>query len=404
METIKHIYKIGYGPSSSHTIAPKRAAIKFIQLIKPYKIKKIEITLYNSLCKTAIGHSTFDILKSEFKNYKTSFIKKIDQKKHPNYFTFNAIKANNDIITRNYISIGGGDVKELINPSKKKYIYKETTFDEIKDYCNKNNLSLKDYIYKNEDSDIKDFLKHIYNTMKKVIKSGLSKEGILPGKLKLERKAKAILNNIKENESEHLKRIRLISAYAYSVSEENGAGGLVVTAPTCGAAGVLPSILYYYEKEYNISEDKIIDALAVSGLIGNIIKKNASITGSTGGCQAEVGSATAMAASAIATLFDYPIDKLEYATEMAIEHQLGLTCDPVMGYVQIPCIERNTFGALRAMSCAKLAIISDKSWQISLDTVIKTMYETGKDLKIEYRETATGGLAKNYKKKNGQNK
>lgn len=398
METIKHIYKIGYGPSSSHTIAPKKAAVKFLTLIKPLKVKKLEVILYNSLCETGIGHSTFDILKEEFKDYEVIFFEKVDNNKHPNYFIFNAILEGNKKFRREYISVGGGDLKELIDPSPKVVVYPQTTFTDIKEYCINNNMTLQDYVYKHEEKDIKEFLSHIYKTMKEVIKRGLSKDGVLPGELHLERKAKAILNNIGPNESLHYKRLRLISAYAYAVSEENGAGEIIVTAPTCGAAGVLPSVLYYYEQEYNFPEEKIIDALAVAALIGNIIKKNAFITGAVGGCQAEIGSATAMAAAAAGTLFDFSIGKIEYAAEMSLEHQLGLTCDPVMGYVQIPCIERNTYGALRAIDCSSLAYISEKSWQIPFDTVVKTMYETGLDLKREYKETAIGGLAKFYNK------
>ncbi len=397
METIKKIFKIGYGPSSSHTMAPSRAADIFKKYLNTKNNYIIDAIFYNSLNKTGNGHLTYSVIKSIFKPLKVNIIRKIDKNLHPNFFAFIAKNTNSDeVIKKDFISIGGGD---LNISDDKKDIYPLRYFSDIKKYCIENNITLYDYVYKYENKDIKDYLENVYNTMKDAIKRGLVKDGILPGKLKTKRKAKLLYENKKINEAPEVAETRLISAYAYAVSEENASGGIIVTAPTCGACGVLPAVLYYMENKYSfIKKNRIINALAVAGLVGNIIKENASISGAVAGCQAEIGSATAMAAAAHATLFNLSIEQVEYAAEIAMEHQLGLTCDPIMGYVQIPCIERNAVASLRAINSCSLAFFLPNTRKVSFDTVVKTMYQTGLDLKKKYRETSDGGLAKFYDK------
>lgn len=397
METIKKIFKIGYGPSSSHTMAPARAADIFKKYLNSKNNYIIDAIFYNSLNKTGNGHLTYSVIESIFKPLKVNIIRKIDKNLHPNFFTFIAKNTNSDeVIKKDFISIGGGD---LNISDDKNDIYPLRYFSDIKKYCIENNITLYDYVYKYENKDIKDYLENVYNTMKDAINRGLGKDGILPGKLKTKRKAKLLYENKKINEAPEVAETRLISAYAYAVSEENASGGIIVTAPTCGACGVLPAVLYYMENKYTfIKKNRIINALAVAGLVGNIIKENASISGAVAGCQAEIGSATAMAAAAHATLFNLSIEQVEYAAEIAMEHQLGLTCDPIMGYVQIPCIERNAVASLRAINSCSLAFFLPNTRKVSFDTVVKTMYQTGKDLKKKYRETSDGGLAKFYDK------
>ena len=236
--------------------------------------------------------------------------------------------------------------------------------------------------------------------MKDSVERGLIKEGYLPGSLKVLRRSKELSKPKLKLETAEIEESRLVSCYAFAVSEENASGNVIVTAPTCGASGVLPSVMYYLEKKYNFSKDKIIDGLAVAGIIGNVVKHNASISGAECGCQAEVGTATSMAAAFHAFMFDYSIDQIEYASEVALEHQLGLTCDPIRGYVQIPCIERNAVAATRAISSSSIAYFLTGSRKISFDYVVKTMKETGKDLHVHYRETSLGGLAKDYSEDN----
>ena len=293
---------------------------------------------------------------------------------------------------------GGGSF--LINDKqieKDDNIYPFSNFDEIKEFCKKNNLSLSEFVYKFEDKRIKQYLDKVYKTMENAIKRGLSKDGFLPGGLKVKRKAKLFLN-AKENESFDTYKIRKVSSYAYATSEENASGGTIVTAPTCGSCGVLPAVLFYLKEINHYSKEEIIDSLAVASLFGNIIKTNASLSGAYAGCQAEIGSACSMAAAACSYLSCASIEEIEYASEIAMEHHLGLTCDPVKGLVQIPCIERNAVAALRAIDASRLASFITSSSQISFDTVVQTMLETGKDLAKEYKETSLGGLARNYKK------
>lgn len=397
MESLRKIYRIGHGPSSSHTIAP--------QMASHYVLKKhpdadfFKVTLFGSLALTGHGHLTDTIIKKVFKNKRVGII--FDYYKnviHPNTMLIEVFKENNKIADYNIVSLGGGSF--LVNDKqieKDDNIYPFSNFDEIKEFCKKNNLSLSEFVYKFEDKRIKQYLDKVYKTMESAIKRGLSKDGFLPGGLKVKRKAKLFLN-AKENESFDTYKIRKISSYAYATSEENASGGTIVTAPTCGSCGVLPAVLFYLKEINHYSKEEIIDSLAVASLFGNIIKTNASLSGAYAGCQAEIGSACSMSAAACSYLSCASIEEIEYASEIAMEHHLGLTCDPVKGLVQIPCIERNAVAALRAIDASRLASFITSSSQISFDTVVQTMLETGKDLAKEYKETSLGGLARNYKK------
>ena len=397
MQTLQELYKIGNGPSSSHTIGPKRAVEIFKN--KHLEATKFKVILYGSLALTGKGHLTDYIIKETLKGYETQIEFNTEYKCeiHPNTFDIIAFKGEENIANWRVYSVGGGTFKvegkkEITVPD----IYNETSFYEIKEYCEKNNCDLYEYIYKVEGEEIKPFLANIWESMQKTIEKGLNKEGIIHGKLNLNRRAKGLFEKKIENENEVSKQNRLLSAYAYATSEENATGGIIVTAPTCGAAGVLPSVLYYMKKIYNISDENIVKALAVAGVIGNLIKTNASISGAECGCQAEIGTACSMAAAACTYLLGGDLQKIENSAEIAMEHHLGLTCDPIYGYVQIPCIERNAVAAMRAMECSNLAMILENDRKISFDVVVETMYETGRDLQSHYRETSEGGLAKKY--------
>ena len=400
MESIREIFKIGYGPSSSHTMAPAKACMHFLSELK-FDTIQIRVYLYNSLALTGNGHLTHTIIRKLFSGYHVEIENVFDENKHPNYFEIRTYspKENKNLVF-NYTSIGGGDL--LINGCKEelKEVYPHNSFDEIKKYCKENKLTLSDYVYQFEGEEIKKFLETIYHKMSLSIDNGLKKTGVLPGKLEVVRKAHTLYNLKTKFESPEIYESRIVSSFAFAVAEENASGGKIVTAPTCGACGVVPSVIKYMELKHKfIKKRRIINAMAVIGLIGNIIKKNATISGAVGGCQAEIGSACAMAAAGHATLFNLTIEQVEYAAEIALEHQLGLTCDPVMGYVQIPCIERNAVAALRAIASCGLAFFLSDTRKVSFDTVVKTMYETGLDLNSKYKETACGGLAIHFNTK-----
>ena len=397
MQSLKELFKIGNGPSSSHTMGPKRA-------VEIFKNKNLDATgfkviLYGSLALTGKGHLTDYIIKQTLEGYKTEieFDTKTECTVHPNTFDIFAIKDESVMSHWRVYSVGGGtfqiDGKKVVSFEE---VYKEKCFKEIKEYCEKNNYELYDYVVQNEGEEINEFLFEIWNSMKETIQRGLNTEGIIPGKLKIERIAKSIFENKKEKETESLMQKRLLSSYAYATNEENACGGIIVTAPTCGASGVLPAVLYYMKEKYDFSDDKIIRALAVAGVIGNVVKTNASISGAECGCQAEVGTACSMAAAAATYLMGGNLNRIENAAEIAMEHHLGLTCDHIYGYVQIPCIERNAVGALRAVDAANMASFITHETHISFDLVVESMYETGIDLKSHYRETSEGGLAKKY--------
>ena len=397
MKSIKELYKIGNGPSSSHTMGPKKAALL---LKEKYPTADLyQIILYGSLAFTGKGHLTDKIILEALKpsNVEIIFNKETKELKHPNTMDLIALKNKEELGKFRAYSIGGGSIQiEGEDFQEEKDIYDFTTYTDIKNNCKEKNISLLEYVYTQEDKDLSEYLKTVWQTMKKTLEEGLEQEGLIPGRLKIPKKAKTLYSKELEKETAELKRTRLLTAYAYATSEQNASGGMIVTAPTCGASGVLPAVLYYLYKQENVNEAKILEGLAIAGLIGNLVKTNASISGAECGCQAEIGTACSMAAAAYAYIKGYSIDVIECAAEIAMEHHLGLTCDRIYGYVQIPCIERNAVAAIRAIDSANMASLLYKDSKISFDLVVETMYETGKDLGSHYRETSKGGLAKKY--------
>ena len=398
MQSLKELYKIGNGPSSSHTMGPKRATEIFRN--KYLDADKFKVILYGSLALTGKGHLTDYIIKATLEGYETEilFDEQAECKVHPNTFDIMAYKNEKELDKWRVYSIGGGTFK--IEGKKEivfEEIYDHKNFEEIKKFCQEKNIDFYEYVCLYEGKEeITKFLEEIWESMQKTIEFGLKDIGVIPGKLGLNKRAKVIYEGGEKIEDDNMKQVRLLSSYAYATAETNASGGIIVTAPTCGACGVLPAVLYYLKKKQNVSDEKIVKSLAVAGIIGNVVKTNASISGAECGCQAEVGTACSMAAAAAAYIMGLDIDKIENSAEVAMEHHLGLTCDPIYGYVQIPCIERNAVAAMRALDAANLSKILGKDKKISLDLVIDTMYETGKDLQSHYRETSEGGLAKKY--------
>lgn len=396
MKSISTVYKSGYGPSSSHTVGPSIAS-KIIANRYPDS-DKIDVILYGSLALTGKGHGTDKAIKQFIPDANIIFdLKKPENELlHPNTLEFVIYKDNKIIAREIVLSVGGGDIEIVNDNYNPKEVYPQKNFSEVIEECKKRSISLPEFIYEMEDDYFKKDLEDKWEKMKECINRGLTTEALLPGDLKLERKAKMLYTMKVKDESQNAKEDRLIASYAYAVAEENAAGNLVVIAPTCGASGILPAVLYYMEHDRNYSHDEIIDALAVAGMIGNVIRTNASISGAECGCQAECGSACSMAAGAKAQLAGMNLEQIEYAAEVAMEHHLGLTCDPVHGYVQIPCIERNAVGAMRAINAVNLARFLYLNRKISFDAVVDTMYKTGCDLSEKYRETSEGGLASLY--------
>lgn len=401
MESIKEIFKIGKGPSSSHTMGPKKAAEMFLALCPG--ASSFVVTLYGSLAATGRGHLTDVALMEALDPDNTgrlSIIWKSNEflPQHPNALRLEAFDANGDkILEKTYFSIGGGDVSETGKREKAKSIYPHSTMKDILGWCNDNNSYFWEYVAMYEDKDIWDFLAERWEVMKKAIASGLDHEGVLPGGLNVRRKAYSYYQHARSYQST-MQRRGMLFAYALAVSEENASGGTIVTAPTCGSCGVLPAVLYLIHKSYNVPENKIINAIATAGLIGSIIKANASISGAAVGCQGEIGTACAMACAAATRLFGGTPPQIECAASMGMEHFLGLTCDPVCGLVQIPCIERNAFAAARVMDVTQYSLMSDGSHIVPFDTVIEAMKRTGHDLPSLYKETSMGGLAYLLKK------
>ena len=380
MKSIKELYKIGNGPSSSHTMGPKKAALLLKEKYPTADLYKI--ILYGSLAFTGKGHLTDKIILEALKpsNVEIIFNKEIKELKHPNTMDLIALKNEEELGKFRAYSIGGGSIQiEGEDFQEEQDIYDFTTYTDIKNNCKENNISLLEYIYSQEDKYLIEYLKIVWQTMKKTLEEGLEQEGLIPGRLKIPKKAKTLYSKELDNENADLKRTRLLTAYAYATSEQNASGGMIVTAPTCGASGVLPAVLYYLYKQENVNEARILECLAIAGLIGNLVKTNASISGAECGCQAEIGTACSMAAVAYAYIKGHSIDVIECAAEIAMEHHLGLTCDPIYGYVQIPCIERNAVAAIRAIDSANMASLLYKDSKISFDLVVETMYETGKD-------------------------
>ena len=397
MKSLTELYKIGRGPSSSHTMGPEKAAKLFMARNKSaYSFKVI---LYGSLAKTGKGHGTDVVLKKTFtKPVDVVFDYENENLPHPNTMDLFAIDLNGKITDSwRVYSVGGGAIEvegeSSIDPPE---VYPHHTFEQIRAYCDENEISIPQYAERFEGAQIRGYLATIWETMKNAIKQGLKASGVLPGGLNTERRAKILYQQRHIDETPQTKENRLVCAYAFAVSEQNASGEVIATAPTCGACGILPAVLKYEQDVHKYSDDTIINALCTAGIIGNIVKTNASISGAECGCQAECGTACSMAAAALAELFGMDFDQIEYSAEVAMEHHLGLTCDPVAGLVQIPCIERNAVAAMRAINAVSLASFLTTSRQISFDAVVETMYQTGKDINVRYRETSGGGLAKSY--------
>ncbi len=406
MKSVRNLFKIGIGPSSSHTMGPAFAAQEF--KARYPECDRVLVTLFGSLAKTGEGHGTDRVIRDELCELSCDIVFNMDgsiRLEHPNTMTLEGFKNGVKIAEMTVLSIGGGEIRiagdEMIDEDgdgvPDDEVYAEKNFSEIAEICKARNIRLSDYVFEHEDADFKHFLGEVWHAMSNSIREGLIHTGVLPGGLELQRKAQKLYNQRHIDESPQTRENRLVCAYAFAVSEQNADCGRIVTAPTCGSCGVLPAVLKYMEEKNGFSEDDIFRALAVGGLVGNIVATNASISGAECGCQAEIGTACSMAAAALAELFYMGIDQIEYAAEISLEHHLGLTCDPVCGLVQIPCIERNAVAAMRAINALSLANFLSDSRKISFDIVVETMYQTGIDLSHIYRETSEGGLAKLYK-------
>lgn len=402
MKSIREIYKIGKGPSSSHTMGPERAAQLF-QHRYP-QADSFRVTLYGSLSKTGVGHGTDRVLRTVLGEERTKIVFSQERWEgmHPNTMDFSAFVGDLEIGQARVESIGGGDIRICGEPqaAQSEEIYVEHSFAEIAYFCKWRYIqTLSEYVELNEGPEIWPFLMEVWQTMKAAMEAGLSKTGVLPGGLNVQRKAKYLYDQKVQEGIPALKEFQRIAAYAYAVAEENADNGTVVTAPTCGACGVVPAVLKYAQDTKGFTDEQILRGLATAGIIGNLTKQNASISGAECGCQAEIGTACSMAAAALAELYGQNLDQVEYAAEVAMEHHLGLTCDPICGLVQIPCIERNAVAAVRAMNACNLSYFLTGSRNISYDMVCRAMKETGIHLDHRFRETSEGGLAKLYNRK-----
>ena len=402
MKSIREIYKIGKGPSSSHTMGPERAAQLF-QHRYP-QADSFRVTLYGSLSKTGVGHGTDRVLRTVLGEARTKIVFSQERWEgmHPNTMDFSAFAGDLEIGQARVESIGGGDIRICGEPqaAQSEEIYVEHSFAEIAYFCKWRYIqTLSEYVELNEGPEIWPFLMEVWQTMKAAMEAGLSKIGVLPGGLNVQRKAKYLYDQKVQEGIPALKEFQRIAAYAYAVAEENADNGTVVTAPTCGACGVVPAVLKYAQDTRGFTDEQILRGLATAGIIGNLTKQNASISGAECGCQAEIGTACSMAAAALAELYGQNLDQVEYAAEVAMEHHLGLTCDPICGLVQIPCIERNAVAAVRAMNACNLSYFLTGSRNISYDMVCRAMKETGIHLDHRFRETSEGGLAKLYNRK-----
>ncbi len=403
MKSLRELYRIGKGPSSSHTMGPQRAAQLFLERCSNASL--YEVTLYGSLAATGKGHMTDVAIEEVLHPHHTVSIiwkPQVFLPFHPNGMKFVGKDVNGDIIDEwTVYSIGGGALSDGTDGHEElgaTEVYDLNKMSDIQSWCYANGRSFWEYVEKCEDKEIWDYLKMIWQTMKEAILRGLDHEGVLPGPLNLPRKAATYYTKAKGYRAS-LQSRGLVYAYALAVSEENASGGTIVTAPTCGACGVLPAVLYHMQESHGMSEQRILRALATAGLVGNIVKHNASISGADVGCQGEVGVACAMASAAACQLFGGSPAQVEYAAEMGLEHHLGMTCDPVCGLVQIPCIERNAFAAARALDADLYASFSDGHHSVSFDKVVEVMRQTGHDLPSLYKETSEGGLAKGLGKK-----
>ena len=401
MKSIKELYRIGHGPSSSHTMGPATATEIFLRHNSDNPAYRV--TLYGSLAATGKGHLTDEALKEIFlkanKPMEIIWKPKTFLPLHPNALMFEALDSEGQTVNQwTAYSVGGGALREETPQylhTDSPDIYNLTTMTEILNYCDKQGMNFWEYVKEVEQPDLWDYLSEVWHTMCSAIQRGLADEEVLPGVLHLKREAAKFF--VRANSmTPSLQAKGVTFAYALAVAEVNASGGVIVTAPTCGSCGVVPAVLYQIQEKHNFTETQIVRALATAGLFGNIVKENASISGAEVGCQGEVGVACAMAAAAANQLFGGSITQIEYAAEMGLEHHLGMTCDPVCGLVQIPCIERNAYAAVRAMDSCLYSALTDGRHSVSFDKVVRVMKETGHDLPSVYKETAEGGLAQHY--------
>lgn len=398
MQSLRQLYKVGLGPSSSHTMGPAKACELFLSRYDG--AEKYVVTLYGSLAMTGKGHGTDVAVRSVFGDRPLEIVfDTTSAYVYPNTMDIVSYVGGKVRDKMQVFSIGGGDIAvagEQIYTGKD--VYPHNSLAEIKQYCQQNNLRLWQYVQRFEDDKIHEFLGTVWKFMYQSIDDGLNKEGVLPGGLGVVRRASALIRDVNLKETEQSHEDRIVAAYAFAVGEQNASNGKIVTAPTCGSSGVLPAVFRFAAEQKNYDETTILHGLMTAGLLGILVKTNASVSGAECGCQAEIGTACSMAAAGLAEMYGMSLDEIEYSAEVALEHHLGLTCDPVGGLVQIPCIERNAVAAMRAINAVSLASFLTDSRKISFDTVVRTMYETGLDMCVDYRETSTGGLAKNYKR------
>jgi L-serine dehydratase len=393
MESIKKIYRIGQGPSSSHTMAPRKAAEQF--KARTPQAASYRVTLYGSLAATGKGHFTDKAILDSLAPKEVELVWKPETflPFHNNAMLFEALDNAGGLIDKWEIySVGGGNLADQNTHFSQEHLYEHNNMTEILKYIERHGLTYWEYVLNHEGDDIWDFLNERWKIMQNTVEQGLQNEGVIPGGLCLKRKAATYYVKARSYKPSLQGRC-LVMAYALATAEENAAGGLIVTAPTCGSSGVLPAVLYHLKNNHDFSDKAILKAMATAALFANVIKTNASISGAEVGCQGEIGSASAMAAAAANQIFGGSPQQIEYAAEIALEHNLGLTCDPICGLVQIPCIERNAFAALRALEANLYSMLSDGKHIISFDKVVYTMNLTGKDLPSLYKETAEGGLA-----------
>ncbi len=445
------MFSIGIGPSSSHTVGPMRAARRFVEgLSRDHLLDdtvRVVSELYGSLGATGKGHGSDkavllglegerpdkvdpDIIPERLesiranhkislnKTHEISFneaedlilYKKKSLPKHANGMIFNAYDSEGNLLaSKTYYSVGGGfvvnddlDADTPIMEDKTQVKYPFTSAEELIGHCKENGIKISTLMMENEkawrsEKETREKLLHIWRVMKNCIKRGCDREGILPGGLKVKRRAHGIYMKLKSDPhstTDTLSAMDWVDLYALAVNEENAAGGQVVTAPTNGAAGIIPAVLFYYMKfKHGADEEGVIDFLLTAAAIGILYKLNASISGAEVGCQGEVGVACSMAAGALTEVLGGTPEQVENAAEIGMEHNLGLTCDPVGGLVQVPCIERNAMASVKAINACRLALRGDGEHKVSLDKVIKTMWDTGMDMREKYKETARGGLA-----------
>ena len=393
MKSLKELYRIGKGPSSSHTMGPQKAACMYLH--RHPEATRFDVTLYGSLAATGKGHMTDMAIEDVLRSVAPVTIEWAPQTFlpfHPNGMTFRADGKDEWTV----YSIGGGALSEgngVLGEGED--IYPMTKLVDIMHWCQHNGRAFWEYVKQCEETDLWDYLMEVWQTMQRAVERGLDTEGVLPGPLGLQRKATTYYVKASGYKA-NLQSRGLVYSYALAVSEENASGGTIVTAPTCGSCGVLPAVLYHLSKGHNFSDKRILHALATAGLFGNIAKHNASISGADVGCQGGVGVACAMASAAACQLFGGSPAQIEYAAEMGLEHHLGMTCDPICGLVQIPCIERNAFAACRALDSNLYAAFSDGHHRVSYDRVVEVMRQTGHDIPSLYKETSEGGLAKGH--------